>query len=139
MGDQSNVIMSLRPVSFRYKESYDPTGSPQYGLIAEEVEQHAPQLVVYDDAGRPYAVHYDMVNAMMLNELQALYHNVQAQRAEMDDLRSQHQTDVLAIETLQQKVDSSVGLGTACVERFQVLAEKVAALERRPLGLPQNK
>ena len=35
MGDESRVLMSLRPVSFKYKAIYDPSGAQQYGLIAE--------------------------------------------------------------------------------------------------------
>jgi Chaperone of endosialidase len=35
MGDASDKLMKLRPVSFRYKS--DPEGTLQYGLVAEEV------------------------------------------------------------------------------------------------------
>ena len=37
MGDASDKLMKLRPVTFRYKA--DSTGIQQYGLIAEEVER----------------------------------------------------------------------------------------------------
>jgi hypothetical protein len=42
MGERSNQLMNLRPVTFRYKE--DPTGTLQYGLVAEEVAQVYPEL-----------------------------------------------------------------------------------------------
>ena len=45
MGDQSEVLLALRPVSFRYKPEIDPQAIPQFGLIAEEVEEVAPALV----------------------------------------------------------------------------------------------
>jgi hypothetical protein len=70
IGDESGVLMSLRPVSFRYKPEYDPDGLQQYGLIAEEVEQKAPQLVAYDSEGKPLTVRYNLVNALLLNEVQ---------------------------------------------------------------------
>ena len=39
MGNASEVILALKPVSFRYKKDLDPAGISQFGLIAEEVEK----------------------------------------------------------------------------------------------------
>ena len=44
----------------------------QYGLIAEEVAEIYPDIVVYDDEGQPKTVLYHKVNAMLLNEVQRL-------------------------------------------------------------------
>jgi hypothetical protein len=66
MEKASEAIMSLRPVTFHYKT--DNTGTPQFGLIAEEVAKVNPALVLPDKEGKPYTVRYDAVNAMMLNE-----------------------------------------------------------------------
>jgi hypothetical protein len=68
IGDQSEVLLSLRPVSFRYKPEIDPQATPQFGLIAEEVDEVAPALVLRDDKGEIYSVRYEQVNAMLLNE-----------------------------------------------------------------------
>jgi hypothetical protein len=38
------------------------------GLIAEQVAQVNPDLVIYVPDGKPYTVRYDAVNAMLLNE-----------------------------------------------------------------------
>jgi len=62
--------MKLRPVAFYYKPELDQTQTPQYGLVAEEVAQVAPQLVVYDKDGVPQTVRYHFVNAMLLNAVQ---------------------------------------------------------------------
>jgi hypothetical protein len=35
IGEESNAILKLRPVSFRYKPELDPIGLEQYGLVAE--------------------------------------------------------------------------------------------------------
>jgi hypothetical protein len=43
MGDASDRLMKLRPVTFQYKEDSD--GIRQYGLIAEEVEKVYPMLL----------------------------------------------------------------------------------------------
>jgi Chaperone of endosialidase len=70
MADESNAILSLQPVTFHYKKALDPAAIPQFGLVAEEVEKVAPELVVRDDEGKPYSVRYQAVNAMLLSEFQ---------------------------------------------------------------------
>jgi hypothetical protein len=68
MDKASEAILALRPVSFRYKKDIDPQGTPQFGLVAEEVEKVNPDLVVRDKEGKVNTVRYDQVNAMLLNE-----------------------------------------------------------------------
>ncbi len=68
MDKSSEAILSLRPVTFRYKPEFDPKGIPQWGLIAEEVNEVNPELVVRDDHGEIQTVRYEQVNAMLLNE-----------------------------------------------------------------------
>jgi hypothetical protein len=66
MEQASEAILGLKPVTFHYKS--DSTGTPQFGLIAEEVAQVNPDLVVRNADGEIYTVRYDAVNAMLLNE-----------------------------------------------------------------------
>ena len=66
MDKASECLLGLKPVSFRYKVHKDIT--PQFGLIAEQVAEVNPDLVIYDADGKPYTVRYDAVNAMLLNE-----------------------------------------------------------------------
>ena len=66
MENASRAILSLRPVTFRYKN--DTTETPQFGLVAEEVEKVDPDLIARDEQGKPYSVRYEAVNAMLLNE-----------------------------------------------------------------------
>ena len=68
MDEASQLILALRPVTFRYKSEIDPAGTRQFGLVAEEVEKVNRDLVVRDKEGKPYTVRYDAVNAMLLNE-----------------------------------------------------------------------
>ncbi len=78
MGKASTSLMRLRPVTFRYKEQYDAgDGRLQYGLIAEEVAEVYPELVVYDDQGRAKTVVYQQLPSIMLNELQKQHRQVQ--------------------------------------------------------------
>jgi trimeric autotransporter adhesin len=57
-----------RCVAFRYKHELDSAGTPQFGLVAEQVEKVNPALVARDEQGKPYTVRYEAVNAMLLNE-----------------------------------------------------------------------
>jgi hypothetical protein len=66
MDKASQAILALKPVSFQYKS--DSKGTPQFGLIAEEVAKVNPDLVVRDRNGEIYSVRYEAVNAMLLNE-----------------------------------------------------------------------
>ena len=66
MDKTSEAILALKPVSFQYKS--DSKGTPQFGLIAEEVAKVNPDLVVCDRKGEIYSVRYEAVNAMLLNE-----------------------------------------------------------------------
>jgi hypothetical protein len=66
MDSASEAILALKPVTFHYKT--DKTNTPQFGLVAEEVAEVNPDLVVRDKNGEIYTVRYDAVNAMLLNE-----------------------------------------------------------------------
>jgi hypothetical protein len=54
MGEASDKLMKLRPVSFRYKG--EPDGARQYGLIAEEVARVYPELVIRDAVRQPETI-----------------------------------------------------------------------------------
>src|SRR5204863_1198451 len=71
----SEVILQLKPVTFQYRN--DNTSTPQFGLIAEEVAEVNPDLVVRDKDGQIYTVRYDAVNAMLLNEFLKEHREVQ--------------------------------------------------------------
>jgi len=68
MAKASEAILSLRPVSFRYKKEVDSTRCLSFGLIAEEVAQVDPDLVTPGRDGKPETVRYEAINAMLLNE-----------------------------------------------------------------------
>jgi hypothetical protein len=61
----SEAILTLKPVTFRYKHELDPDGIPQFGLIAEQVEKVNPDLVVRGEDGKVMTVRYEAVNAML--------------------------------------------------------------------------
>jgi hypothetical protein len=106
MGSQSDVLLSLHPVAFHYKHDLDPEGTPQFGLIAEEVEQVAPELVLHDTSGQIYSVRYEQVNAMLLNEFLKQHRTVQSQKNEIQALKQQNESLEKRLENLEQMVKS---------------------------------
>ena len=86
MDAASETLLSLKPVTFHYKS--DNKGIPQFGLIAEEVAEVNPHLVVRDKKGEIYSVRYEAVNAMLLNEFLKEHRKVQEQQATINELKS---------------------------------------------------
>jgi len=86
MGDASDALLALKPVTFKYTSGIDPNGTPQFGLVAEEVEKVDPALVVHDPQHGIYTVRYQAVDAMLLNEFLKEHQTVQEQGAELQEL-----------------------------------------------------
>jgi hypothetical protein len=89
INDASEALFALTPVSFRYKKEIDPGGMQQFGLVAEDVEQVNPDLVVCDQNGQVHSVRYDQVNAMLLNEFLKEHRKVEKQEATIAQLKEQ--------------------------------------------------
>jgi uncharacterized coiled-coil protein SlyX len=86
METTSESILALKPVTFHYRS--DNTATPQFGLIAEEVADVNPDLVVRNKNGEIYTVRYDAVNAMLLNEFLKEHKRVEMQQATVTELKS---------------------------------------------------
>ena len=113
MDKASEAILSLKPVTFRYKHELDPDGIPQFGLVAEDVEKVNPDLVARDDQGKPYTVRYDAVNAMLLNEFLKEHRTVEEQEctireqeATIAEVKSNAARQGATIARLQKQVDA---------------------------------
>ena len=91
MEQVSEAILAFKPVTFHFKS--DKSGTPQFGLIAEEVAEVNPDLVVRDEKGEIYSVRYEAVNAMLLNEFLKEHHKVQ--QLEANAARQQKQIEAL--------------------------------------------
>src|ERR1035437_5868390 len=99
MGDSTNALMKLRPVTFLSKPEYaNGERTLQYGLLAEEVAKVYPELVAYDNDGQPYNVRYQYITTMLLNEVQKQYHRAEA---EAKVITAQEQK----IDSQQQQID----------------------------------
>jgi hypothetical protein len=93
MGSTSEKLNQLRPVTLHLKT--DPKGALQYGLIAAEVAQVYPDLVVRSESGRIDAVRYDELAPMLLNELQQL----KKQIADLSRLNQSMQAAILQLKS----------------------------------------
>ena len=103
MDKTSDAILALKPVTFHYKS--DATGTPQFGLIAEEVEKVNPDLVVRDEKGEIYTVRYEAVNAMLLNEFLKAHRRIEEQDKRIDQLTAQLKEQALLIQKVNDKVE----------------------------------
>lgn len=109
MGDQSDVLMKLRPVAFYYKPELDDTQTRQYGLVAEEVAKVAPELVVFNQDGTPETVRYHFVNAMLLNEVQKQRQRIEEQQKNNDEQShtiARQQTEIQDLAARMAKLET---------------------------------
>ena len=109
MDKASEAILALRPVSFRYKKEVDPQRVAQFGLVAEDVEKINPDLVIRDAQGRPQAVRYEQVNAMLLNEFLKEHTTVREQGA----IIAKQQKQIEALTAGLQKVSAQLEVSKA--------------------------
>jgi hypothetical protein len=112
MDAASEVILALKPVTFRYKKEIDADRTPQFGLIAEDVEKVNPALVARDEQGKPYTVRYEAVNAMLLNEFLKEHRKgeqqdrkIEEQEKRIDALTAQLKEQAALIQKVSDKVE----------------------------------
>ena len=109
MDEASEAILALKPVTFRYKHEIDSKDTPQFGLVAEDVEKVNPDLVARDADGKVYTVRYEAVNAMLLNEFLK-------EHRQLEDLKAivaEQQRQIKALTSGLQKVSTQVELNRA--------------------------
>ena len=138
LGPESAKLQELRPVSFRYKA--DPHGELRYGLIAEEVAQVYPELVVRNAEGRIDGVRYDELAPLLLNEVQqqqkqmttqaetiaAQNDRLASQEAQLRDLKRQEQTLTSRVSELNS-MQTQMAAMRAALLRLQANEDFVAA------------
>jgi hypothetical protein len=95
MDRASEELYRLKPVTFKFNSDWKAT--TQYGLIAEEVAQVDPQLVVRKN-GELVTVRYEQVNSMLLNEFLKEHKKVEEQQASISQLKGEMQTMVAQLK-----------------------------------------
>jgi len=86
-----------------------PARTPQFGLVAEDVDKVNPNLIVSDKEGKPYSVSYDQVNAMFLNEDKAFVEQ-QRKLEQQGATIARQQKQIEALAAGLQKVSAQLEL-----------------------------
>jgi hypothetical protein len=106
MGDATNNLMQLRPVTYRYKKPFEDGAQPlQYGLIAEEVAQVYPELVAHSADGQIETVKYQLLDSMLLNEVQKQHVTIAAQKTTIAAQQERIATQDQKIQLLEERLN----------------------------------
>ena len=123
MDKASETILALKPVTFQYNS--DNNATPQFGLIAEEVAEVNPNLVVRDANGDIYTVRYDAVNAMLLNEFLKEHRKVEEQQLNIAQMESTVARQEATIARLNATVGNQETAGAQQQKEIKALAAAV--------------
>ena len=110
MENESEAVLALNPVTFRYKKKLDPERVLHFGLIAEEVEKVNPDLVLRGEEGKVMTVRYEAVNAILLNEFLKEHRRVEEQRQQFETKFAQQEKQIEALTATVQKMSDQVAL-----------------------------
>ena len=125
MDSASQSILALKPVTFSYKS--DSTNRLEFGLIAEDVAQVNPNLIVRNENGEIYTVRYDAVNAMLLNEFLKEHRKNEKQEVTIASLQKQ----VEALTAGLQKVSAEFAAASSSRGGFEA-SEPAAQVANNP-------
>jgi Chaperone of endosialidase len=123
MDKASEAILALKPVTFRYKKEIEPNGAIQFGLVAEEVAEVDPNLVILDKGGKPESVRYEAINAMLLNEFLKEHKKIEEQQAMIRQMKA----DAARLEATTSELKKNVGVLTARLKEQAFQIQKVSA------------
>ena len=113
MGAASKGLLALRPVTFHYKKPDSDGSKPlEYGLIAEEVADVYPELVVRGADGQIESIQYQKLPAMLLNEVQKEHRNAQQQAhriRQQDEMIKKLEARLAALEAQSNTTAKATG------------------------------
>jgi len=114
IGNASEALLALKPVSFAYKAHKDNIS--QFGLLAEDVAEVNPDLVIYDTDGKPFAVRYDSVNAMLLNEFLKEHRKIENLKNDFQATVTQQQKEIAAVTAIVKEQAAQIQKVSAQLE-----------------------
>ena len=135
MDKASEAILKLKPVSFQYKS--DPTGTRQFGLIAEEVAKVNPDLVIRDRKGEIYSVRYESVNAMLLNEFLKEHKTFVEEQCKVQEQQSAIMQLQSTVAQQQKDFPAAVAQITWRLDEQAAEIQKVSALVKPTEKVPE--
>lgn len=124
MNTASEAILALKPVTFHYKN--DAKKTPCFGLIAEQVAQIDPTLVLRDKEGKPSSVRYDQVNAMLLNEFLKEHKAFLEEQQEMRNLKK----EIVQLTATVKGQAAQIRKVTTQIELQKPAANEIAASQK---------
>jgi hypothetical protein len=128
MGSVSERLFALRPVTFRYKQAYADGSKPvQFGLVAEEVAEVFPELVVYGKDGEPETVSYHLLATLLLNELQKEHRELQEEHR----LLAAQATRITALEQQTSAL-------AALQEQVAAMAQVIGRIDKSPVVVAER-
>ena len=130
MNNVSETLYRLKPVTYHYKREIDHTQSPAFGLIAEDVAKVNPALVAHDARGLPESIHYEMVNAMLLNEFLKEHKKVEEQRETIAELKSTVAQQQEGFEYKLAKQEQEIEALTAGLQKVSAQLEVSKAVQQ---------
>ena len=137
MDKASETILALKPVTFRYKKEIEPNGAIMFGLIAEEVEKLAPELVTRNAEGEVETVRYEAVNAMLLNEFLKEHRRVEEQGCKMGALETtiarQQKEFRTTVEQQQKEIAALTTALKAQAAQIQKVSDQLRTAKPTPL------
>ena len=76
---ESSKIYDMRPVEYENNENSKEgdEGKKGFGLIAEEVHELFPEIVIYDEEGKPDSISYDRISVLLLMEIKKLKEEIE--------------------------------------------------------------
>jgi Chaperone of endosialidase len=107
MDKASESILALKPVTFRYKKELEPNRAIHFGLVAEEVAEVNPDLVILDAGGKPESVRYEAINAMLLNEFLKEHKKVEKLEATLEAVNGQLQEQAAQIQKVTAQIEAT--------------------------------
>lgn len=113
MDKASEALFALKPVSFGYKQEFDPSHRLSFGLIAEEVAEIGADLVSCDKEGKPKTVRYEAINAMLLNEFLKEHRKVEELEKQAEKLTVGLQKVSAQLEVSRHGSDCSTSINLA--------------------------
>ena len=127
MDKASEAILALKPVTFHYKP--DTTNTPQFGLIAEQVAELKPDLVLRDGRGEIYTVRYDAVNAMLLNEFLKEHRKVEEQEHKLQEQDGSIQKQQATVEELREEIRKLTAIVKVEASEIQKVSARLQTID----------
>jgi hypothetical protein len=96
--------LELQPVRFEWKS----TGEQDIGLIAEDVDQVIPELVIYNADGQPQAVKYDKVPLYLIETVKQQQRTIEQLKADLTELQQKKTAEIELLKAQMAQMQATI-------------------------------